>query len=151
MTDLSAFADLAAADHGLVTFTTLRRDGSAQSSVVNAGVMQHSLTNEPVVALVAIGGARKLAHLRADPRTTVTARARWPWGTVRGAADVTAAGDPHPPDVDDERLRVLLREIFTAAGGTHDDWDTYDRVMREQRRTAVLISPTRAYTNPASN
>jgi hypothetical protein len=24
-------------------------------------------------------------------------------------------------------------------------------VMREQRRTAVLISPTRAYTNPASN
>ncbi|MDT5166450.1 MAG: hypothetical protein QOC88_3344, partial [Mycobacterium sp.] len=50
--------------------------------------------------------------------------------------------------VDDERLRVMLREIFTAAGGTHDDWDTYDRVMREERRTAVLISPGRVYTNP---
>jgi hypothetical protein len=43
---------------------------------------------------------------------------------------------------------VMLREIFTATGGTHDDWDTYDRVMREERRTAVLISPDRVYTNP---
>jgi hypothetical protein len=44
---------------------------------------------------------------------------------------------------------VILREIFTAAGGTHDDWDTYDRVMREERRTAVLITPVRVYTNPS--
>jgi hypothetical protein len=43
----------------------------------------------------------------------------------------------------------LLRDIFCAAGGTHDDWATYDRVMREERRTAVLVSPTRVYTNPA--
>ena len=41
--------------------------------------------------------------------------------------------------------RLLLREIFTAAGGTHDNWDEYDRTMREQRRTAVLITPTRIY------
>ena len=39
-------------------------------------------------------------------------------------------------------------DIFTAAGGTHDDWDTYDRVMREERRTAVLTSPTRTYSKP---
>ena len=43
---------------------------------------------------------------------------------------------------------MLLRDIFTAAGGTHDDWDTYDRVMREERRTAVLIAPTRTYSKP---
>ena len=43
----------------------------------------------------------------------------------------------------------MLREIFTAAGGTHDDWDAYDRVMREERRTAVLITPDRVYTNPS--
>ncbi|GAS89259.1 PPOX class probable F420-dependent enzyme [Mycolicibacterium brisbanense] len=42
---------------------------------------------------------------------------------------------------------MLLRDIFTAAGGTHDDWDTYDRVMVEQGRTAVLIAPTRVYSN----
>jgi PPOX class probable F420-dependent enzyme len=150
MTDLSAFADLAATDHGLIVFTTLRGDGSVQASVVNAGVMQHPLTGVPVVALVAIGGARKLANLRADPRTTVVAHSGWQWATVEGSAQLIGPDDPHP-DVDDERLRVLLRDIFTAAGGTHDDWDTYDRVMREQRRTAVLIAPTRAYTNPASN
>jgi len=78
MSDLPAFGELAAADQGLVVFTTLRRDGSAQASMVNAGVLPHPLTNEPVVGLVAIGGARKLAHLRADPRTTVTARIRFP-------------------------------------------------------------------------
>jgi PPOX class probable F420-dependent enzyme len=148
MTDLPAFADLASIDHGLVVFTTLRRDGSAQASVVNAGVLPHPLTNEPVVGLVAIGSARKLGHLRADPRTTVTARAGWRWATVEGVAQLIGPDDPHP-DVDDERLRVILREIFTAAGGTHDDWDTYDQAMREERRTAVLISPTRVYTNPS--
>jgi hypothetical protein len=47
------------------------------------------------------------------------------------------------PGVDAERLRLLLREIFTAAGGTHDDFDAYDRVMAEERRLAVLVSPSR--------
>ncbi len=147
MTDLPAFAELAAQDSGLVVFTTLRRDGSAQSSVVNAGVMQHPLTHEPVVALVAVGGTRKLDHVRADPRSTVTARAGWRWATVEGTTQLIGPDDPHP-DVDEERLRLLLREVFTAAGGTHDDWNTYDQVMRDDRRTAVFISPTRVYTNP---
>src|SRR5579875_3328191 len=105
MADLPAFADLASADHGLVVFTTLRRDGSAQASVVNAGVLSHPLTNEPVVGLVAIGGARKLEHLRADPRTTVTARSGWQWATVEGVAQLIGPDDPHA-GVDDERLRV---------------------------------------------
>ena len=148
MTDLPAFAELAAVDQGLCVFTTLRADGSVQASVVNAGVLPHPLTKEPVVGLVAIGGARKLANLRSDPRTAIVARAGWQWATVEGSAQLIGPDDPHP-DVDDERLRVLLRDIFTAAGGTHDDWDTYDRVMREQRRTAVLISPTRVYANAA--
>ena len=47
--------------------------------------------------------------------------------------------------VDDERLRVLLREIFTAAGGSHDDWDEYDRTMAEDRRVAVLVEPARTF------
>ena len=37
--------------------------------------------------------------------------------------------------------------MFSGAGGTHDDWDTFDRVMREERRTAVLLAPTRVYGN----
>ncbi|OWM02972.1 pyridoxamine 5'-phosphate oxidase [Mycolicibacterium peregrinum] len=134
-------------DHGLCVLSTLRRDGSIQSSVVNAGVMAHPNTGDPVVALVAIGGARKLQHLRADPRATLVARAGWQWVTVEGTAEIIGPDDPDP-GTDAEALRLLLRAIFEAAGGTHDDWDTYDRVMREERRTAVLISPTRVYSNP---
>ncbi|MDT4921585.1 MAG: hypothetical protein QOI15_2487, partial [Pseudonocardiales bacterium] len=37
------------------------------------------------------------------------------------------------------------REVFEAAGGAHDDWDEYDRVMRTDRRAAVLVTPTRIY------
>lgn len=145
--EISAFADMLSSDHGLCVLSTLRRDGSIQSSVVNAGVMAHPGTGEPVVALVAIGGARKLAHLRQDPRATVVARAGWQWVTVEGTAEIIGPDDPSP-DTDAEKLRQLLRAVFQAAGGTHDDWDTYDRVMREERRAAVLISPTRVYSNP---
>ena len=52
------------------------------------------------------------------------------------------------PGIDAERLRLLLREIFTAAGGTHEDFATYDRVMREERRAAVFVRPDRVYSNP---
>lgn len=149
MTYISAFAELLPMDHGLCVVTTLRGDGSAQSSVVNAGVMPHPLTGEQVVGLVAIGGARKLDNLRADPRVTVVARAGWQWATVEGDAEIIGPDDPHP-DVDAEGLRTLLRDIFRSAGGTHDDWDTYDRVMAEERRAAVLVAPRRTYTNPAA-
>ena len=47
--------------------------------------------------------------------------------------------------VEGDALRVLLRDVFKAAGGTHDDWDAYDRVMAEQRRTCVFIRPARIY------
>ena len=147
MTDISAFTDLISQEHGLCVLSTLRRDGSVQSSVVNAGVLAHPLTGDPVVGLVAIGGSLKLHHLRADPRTTIVARAGWQWATVEGNAELIGPDDTHP-EVDGEALRTLLRDVFKSAGGTHDDWDTYDRVMAEERRTAVLVAPTRVYTNP---
>jgi PPOX class probable F420-dependent enzyme len=148
MADLSDFAELVPLDHGLCVVTTLRGDGSAQSSVVNAGVLQHPLTGARVVGLVAIGGSRKLRNLRADPRITIAARAGWRWATVEGNAEIIGPDDPNPK-VDSEALRVLLRDVFTAAGGTHDDWDTYDRVMAAERRAAVLVAPRRIYSNPA--
>lgn len=30
-------------------------------------------------------------------------------------------------------------------GGTHDDFEEYDRVMKEDRRCAVLVHPERIY------
>lgn len=149
MTDVSAFAELVPLDHGLCVLTTLRGDGSAQASVVNAGVLLHPLTGKQVVGLVAAGGSHKLENLRSDPRATLVARAGWQWATVEGNAEIVGPDDPHP-DIDREAMRVLLRTIFQAAGGTHEDWGTYDRVMAEERRAAVLVAPRRTYTNPAS-
>ena len=73
-------------------------------------------------------------------------RAGWEWVAVEGDAEVMGPDDTFA-GVDDEVLRRLLREAFTAAGGTHEDWDEYDRVMAEDRRAVVLITPSRVYSN----
>ena len=147
MTDLSDFAELVPLDHGLCVLSTARGDGSIQATVVNAGVLRHPVTEEEVVGLVAAGGSRKLAHLRADPRATVVVRAGWQWVAVEGVAEVIGPDDPRS-GIDDERLRVLLQDVFRAAGGTHDDWEGYDRAMADERRAAVLLVPRRTYSNP---
>jgi PPOX class probable F420-dependent enzyme len=146
MTDLADFAALVERDHGLGVVSTLRPDGTIQSSVVNVGVLPHPVTGEQVVAFVSRGGARRLGYLRARPRVTIVLRAGWQWAAAEGAVQLCGPDDP-VPGVDAERLRVLLREIFTAAGGTHDDWDTYDATMAAERRTAVLVTPERVYSN----
>jgi PPOX class probable F420-dependent enzyme len=145
--DLATFAELASLDHGLCVASTLRSDGSIQSSVVNAGVMPNPFGSAPVVGFVATGGSRKLHNLRADARVSIVARAAWRWATVEGNAEIIGPDDRRH-DVDGDDLRLLLRQIFQAAGGTHDDWASYDRAMADERRAAVLIVPRRAYTNP---
>jgi PPOX class probable F420-dependent enzyme len=138
---------LIALDHGLASVTTVRPDGSLQSTVVNAGVVAHPVDGGPVAAFVARGGTRKVDHLRADPRATLVWRAGWAWATVEGTVELCGPDDPLE-GVDRERLRLLLREVFEAAGGEHEDWAEYDRVMAAERRAAVLVTPTRIYQNP---
>ena len=145
MTTLQEAAALARDEHGLVVVSTLRADGSIQSSLVNAGVLPHPVTGEPGLAFVTYGRV-KLANLRVRPQVTATFRSGWRWGTVEGRAQLAGPDDPQPW-LDPERLRLLLREVFVAAGGEHDDWAEYDRVMAEQRRTVVLVAATRVYGN----
>ena len=144
MTDLSAFQALVPRDHGLAVVSTSRPDGTIQSSVVNAGVIDHPTSAHPVVAFVSAGSSHRLRNLRARPRASVVIRAGWQWAGVEGRAELAGPDDPLD-GVDDERLRLLLREIFTSAGGTHDDWDSYDQAMREERRVAVLVAPERTF------
>jgi PPOX class probable F420-dependent enzyme len=146
MTDLADFSRLVALEHGLCVVSVLRPDGTIGSSVVNAGVLDHPVTGRPVVGLVARGGSRKLANLRERPQATIVVRAGWDWAAAEGPAELAGPGDPMP-GVDAEALRLLLRAVFTAAGGSHDDWDNYDRVMAAEGRTAVLIEPRRVYSN----
>ncbi len=122
---------------------TARADGSIQSSLVNAGPLAHPVSGAEVLAFVTYGPA-KLGNLRARPWTTVTARSGWQWATVEGTVEIAGPDDPLP-GVDD--IPRLLRDIFTAAGGTHDDWDEFDAAMARERRAAVLVTPTRVYSN----
>jgi PPOX class probable F420-dependent enzyme len=147
MTDLTDFAGLVAADHGLCVVSTVRADGTVQSTVVNAGVLDHPVTGRPVVGFVVRGDTRKLVNLRARPRATAVVRAGWQWAAAEGPVELAGPGDPLDGLAAD-RLPRLLRDVFTAAGGEHDDWDAYDRVMAEERRTAVLLTPDRVYSNP---
>jgi PPOX class probable F420-dependent enzyme len=146
MTTLSEAVALARGDNGLTVVSTLRADNTIQASLVNAGVLAHPETGSPVLGFVTYGRV-KLANLRARPQLAATFRSGWQWATVEGRAALRGPDDPQPWLSDADRLRLLLREIFTAAGGTHDDWDAYDRTMVEQRRTAVLVAPTRVYSN----
>jgi PPOX class probable F420-dependent enzyme len=146
MSDLEAFANLVPLDHGLVVVSTARADGTIQSSVVNAGVLEHPVTGKPVVAFVAAGSSKRLVNLRARPRATVVLRAGWQWAGVEGPVELVGPDD-HLDGVGAEGLPGLLRDVFKAAGGQHEDWDEYDRVMATERRVAVFIEPERVYSN----
>ncbi|HZR15618.1 MAG TPA: TIGR03618 family F420-dependent PPOX class oxidoreductase [Acidimicrobiia bacterium] len=144
MAGLDDVRRLAGDDNGLAVVATSRRDGTVQSSVVNAGVLADPVDGHDVVGFVARGGTVKLANLRRDPRLTIVFRAGWRWTAVEGTA-VLVGPDDARAGFDASRVPQLLREVFTAAGGTHDDWDEYDRVMAAERRTAVLVTPRRVY------
>lgn len=111
--------------------------------MVNAGILNHPISGERVVAFVTYGAAKR-AHLRARPHATLTFRAGWEWMTVEGGVELLG---PNDSGLDPERVRLLLREIYQAAGGEHDDWAEYDRTMQRQRRIAVLVTPYRVYGN----
>ena len=144
MADLADFEALVPADHGLVVMTVVGPDGRMRPSVVNGGVINHPITGARVVAVVIQGQARKLVHLRATPRASVVLRVGWRWAAVEGSTEIIGPDDP-VDGIGPERLRLLLREIFAAAGGTHEDFDEYDRVMAAERRAAVLVAPERVF------
>jgi PPOX class probable F420-dependent enzyme len=143
--DLAPVRRLVAQDHGLASVSVVRADGTPHSSLVNAGVLDHPVTGRAVVGYVTYGPV-KLRNLRARPTTSLLWRAGWRWTGVDGASELIGPDDP-ADGVDAEGLRLLLRAIFTAAGGTHDDWNAYDRAMREEGRVAVLVEPQRVYGN----
>jgi PPOX class probable F420-dependent enzyme len=149
MASIDDVRDLARRDHGLAVVVTQRADGSPQTSIANAGVLAHPVTGEAVVGVVVAGDTRKHANLRRRPRATVVFRAGWEWVAVEGPVDLAGPDDPLD-DLDAGRVPQVLRDVFSAAGGTHDDWEEYDRVMAAERRVAVLLRPERVYSNPGT-
>lgn len=129
-------------DQGLAVVSFARPDGSVHSSLVNAGVMEHPVDGVESVALVVRGNTVKLRHWRHTPRATILFKSGWSWIGVEGVTTIIGPDDDLD-GFDPSRVPQLLRDVFTAAGGVHEDWDEYDRVMAAERRTAVFIEPAR--------
>jgi len=144
--DIDLIRRLAAADHGLAVVATTRRDGSVHASLVNAGVLDHPVTGLPSVGLVVRSSALKLGYMRRSGRANVVFHRGWEWVAAEGP--VTIAGpDDRLDGFDPAGLPGLLRDVFVAAGGSHNDWAEYDRVMAEERRAAVFVALDRVTTN----
>ena len=148
MASVDDIKKIVALDHGLAGLSTLRGDGCVQSTVVNAGVIDHPVSGQAVAALVGRPATHKIANLRANPTATLLWRAGWAWVAAEGTVELVGPDDPLDGIASGD-LPGLLREVYSAAGGgQHDDWAEYDRVMAAERRMAVLLTPTRIYVNP---
>lgn len=146
MADIEDARQLAGLDNGLANLSTLHVDGTVHTTVVNAGILDHPVTGEPIAAFIGRAGTLKLRHLRSNPNTTLCWRAGWAWCTVEGVAELVGPDDDLV-GVDD--VPGLLRSIFrVSGGGEHPDWADFDREMATEGRVAVLVRPTRIYVNP---
>jgi hypothetical protein len=144
MAELEDVARIAAGDHHLAVFTVARPDGSVQASVVSAGVIADPVDGAPGVAAVLAGGSRKLELLRRHGLATVVFKVGGDWAAVSGPVRLVG-----PDDGTDLGLDVpeTLRAVFRAAGGTHEDWAEFDRVMATERRCAAFVRAERISSN----
>ena len=145
MHDLEAIRLLAERESGLAVAITRRPDGSPRASVVNAGVIAHPKTADPVVAFISLGSARKLADLRRHPSATIVFRSGWQWVAVEGHAELVGPQDRVRWPADTERLALIRTVYAAAAGGEPDDWMSPDASFHAEGHTAVLLTPTRVY------
>ena len=149
MPDLTNVRAFLAEETGLAVVSTTQANGRVLSSVVNCGVFNHPITGETCVALVAMGAAARVGHVRRGSEVTVAVRRGWNWVGVTGPADLIGPYDT-PASMDADGVRILLRDVYTAAGGKHDDWDEYDRAMAEDKRVDIFVSPERILGNAPS-
>ena len=128
--------DFLAANHNAVC-TTFRRNGAAQLSIVTSGLYGGG------AAFTTTADRAKHRNLARDPRCSLlVSHADWrPFLVLEGNATVLSQ-DNTPA----EELRVAFREVFRAASGReHPNWDEYDRVMVEDRRVIVIVTPEHVY------
>jgi len=142
MADLDDVERLSNGDSALATISIGRANGAPHASVVNAGVIENPLTGLRSVAFVARGSSFKLRRLREHAHCSVLFRVGWEWAACDGPTTLIGPSDL-PAGYAASDVPKLLRDVFVAAGGSHDNWDEYDRVMAEDGRTAVFVDPQR--------
>jgi hypothetical protein len=76
------------------------------------------------------------------------ARSGWDWVTIEGDVDLVGPDD-RLDGVRAESVAAVFHEIYSAAiGGTPDDWAERDDAIARERHAAVIVRPTRVYSNP---
>ena len=128
--------DFLANNHNAV-FSTFRRNGAAQLSIVTAGPY------DGAVAFTTTANRAKHVNLTRDPRCTLlVSHDDWrPFLVLEGNAEVLSSDN-----TDAETLRIAFRDVYRATAGVeHPNWDQYDRVMVEDRRVIVIVRPEHVY------
>ena len=143
--DLELVRALAVEANHLAVCAVSRRDGSVHASLVSAGVLDDPFSGEPSIGVVVAGASVKLRHLRRAGRAAAVFQAGYRWVAVEGPVQLAGPDDLQLTDA--SAIPGLVRAIFVAAGGQHDDWETFDRVMADERRAAIYIRPERITTN----
>ena len=121
----------------VAVFTTFRKDGQPQMSLVTVGSFGGGL------AFTTQENTAKAANLRRDPRCALMLMKPnfRGYAVLDGNAEVRSRRDTDP-----EKLRMDLRMVYqSAAGKEHPNWEEYDQAMVDQRRVVVLLRPGRTY------
>jgi PPOX class probable F420-dependent enzyme len=119
-----------------VVFTTYRKDGRPQQSLVTVGSMEGGL------AFTTTEGRAKVNNLGRDPRCSIMVLKPdyRGYAVLDGDADVRSRENTEPAN-----LRMDLRQVYRSIKGEHPNWEEYDRAMEEQRRLVVLLKPGRLF------
>lgn len=137
---------------GLAVFACAA-EGRVPAGLVNAGLIEHPVSGEPVFAHVAYGDSHRVARLAKRPECSITVHDGRRWLTVEGRAELLhgpwddrSATDAPELRLGEDRYAELHRTIYRAAGGgEHPDWPGFDVTMRTERRVAVLAGLDRLY------
>ena len=147
MSDIETFSNYLLEETGLATVSTTQIDGRILSTVVNCGMIEHPITGDTCVSFVSGSNAARLKHIERGSQVTVSVRRGWVWSSVTGPAYLIKP-ESLPEGIDSEKMRLLLREVFHAAGGVHHDLEEYDEAMDGEKRVVVCVSPDRILGNP---
>ena len=140
--DLAFVKDLAERDNFFAVVAVARGDGTVHASVVKAGILDDPEDGAPSVGLVVAGASRKLVYFRRNKQATVIYKDVGRWAAVEGPVRLEGPDDPSPSGTG-RTVAAAIREVYRAAGGDHDDWEQFDRVMSEERRCAVFVRADR--------
>ena len=124
-------------ENHLAVVTTVTKSGRGQSTVVGAGWVDGK------VGFVSQDGTTKVKNAKRNGRCTVTLIKpdNRRYVTVEGPIEARGWADNSEAD-----MLALLRATYSAAGRDPDTvWDDFDKDMREQKRTVILVEPASVY------